>query len=119
MAALKISMLGPLQVSTGIPIHHKFESNKVRALFAYLAVEMARPHSREILAEMLWPDAAAQSGLANLRYALADLRKVIGDDRALPPHLIVSRDSLPRNPNGKIDRKSLIDELQDLFQEAS
>jgi acyl-coenzyme A synthetase/AMP-(fatty) acid ligase len=37
----------------------------------------------------------------------------------MAPLQIVSRDSLPRNPNGKIDRKSLVDELQDLFQEAS
>jgi acyl-CoA synthetase (AMP-forming)/AMP-acid ligase II len=35
------------------------------------------------------------------------------------PLQIISRDSLPRNPNGKIDRKGLVDELQDLFQEAS
>jgi acyl-CoA ligase (AMP-forming) (exosortase A-associated) len=35
------------------------------------------------------------------------------------PLQIISRDSLPRNPNGKIDRKGLGDELQDLFQEAS
>ncbi len=36
----------------------------------------------------------------------------------VPLH-IVSRDSLPRNPNGKIDRKGLVNELQDLFQEIS
>ncbi|HYQ90859.1 MAG TPA: acyl-CoA ligase (AMP-forming), exosortase A system-associated [Candidatus Competibacteraceae bacterium] len=35
------------------------------------------------------------------------------------PLQVVSRDSLPRNPNGKIDRKGLVDELQRLFQEAS
>lgn len=97
MAALKISMLGPLQVSAGTPIQNKFESNKVRALFAYLVVERDLPHSREALAEMLWPEATTQSGLANLRYALADLRKVIGDDEAHPSYLIVSRNSLQFN----------------------
>lgn len=97
MAILKISTLGPLQVSAGTFIQHKFESNKVRALLAYLAVEMDRPHSREVLAEMLWPESPAQTSLANLRYALADLRKVIGDDNAHPPYLIVSRETLQFN----------------------
>ncbi len=35
------------------------------------------------------------------------------------PLQVITRDSLPRNPNGKIDRKGLVNELQDLFQEAS
>ena len=97
MATLKISVLGHLQVSRGEAIQNKFESNKVRALFAYLVVEMNRPHSREALAEMVWPESAAQSSLANLRYALADLRKVIGDENANPPSLIISRENLQFN----------------------
>lgn len=97
MSGLEISILGPFQVSAGTAIQHKLESNKVRALFAYLIAEMNRPHSREALAEMLWPESVAQSGLANLRYALADLRKVIGDEDAYPPYLIISRDSLQFN----------------------
>jgi WD40 repeat protein/DNA-binding SARP family transcriptional activator len=98
MTALKISMLGSFQVSAGKTILNKFESNKVRALFAYLVAEMNRPHSRESLADLLWPDASTQSALANLRYALADLRKVIGDENANPPYLIVSRENLQFNP---------------------
>jgi WD40 repeat protein/DNA-binding SARP family transcriptional activator len=97
MTALKISMLGSFQVSAGKTILNKFESNKVRALFAYLVAEMNRTHSRESLADLLWPDASTQSALANLRYALADLRKVIGDENADPPYLIVSRENLQFN----------------------
>jgi acyl-CoA synthetase (AMP-forming)/AMP-acid ligase II len=41
--------------------------------------------------------------------------------KALPnfmvPAMIVWQESLPRNPNGKIDRKRLAGELQDLFQD--
>ena len=33
-----------------------FASNKVRALLAYLAVEADRPHRREALAGLLWPE---------------------------------------------------------------
>jgi WD40 repeat protein/DNA-binding SARP family transcriptional activator len=97
MDGLRISVLGPLQVSTGQSIHQKFESNKVRALFTFLVVEMQRPHRREALADMFWWETSTQSALANLRYALADLRKVIGDKKARPPYLLVSRESLQFN----------------------
>ena len=97
MVTLNISVLGHLQISAGQTILDKFESNKVRALFVYLVVEKERPHSREALAELVWPEATAQSSLANLRYALADLRKVIGDEKANPPHLIISRENLQFN----------------------
>jgi len=33
------------------------------------------------------------------------------------PQKVLQRDSLPRNPNGKIDRRKLADELQALFKE--
>src|SRR5574341_1169996 len=97
MTALKISVLGPFQVTWGKEILKGFESNKVRALLAYLAVEMNRPHHREALAELLWPESPLQSALAKLRYALADLRKVIGDGKAKPPYLLISRESLQFN----------------------
>jgi len=103
MKTLEISVLGPLQVSAEMSIQNKFESNKVRALLAYLVVEMDRPHNREVLAEMLWPESAALSGLANLRYALANLRKVIGDDDVNPPYLFISRENLQFNPSSNFE----------------
>lgn len=33
------------------------------------------------------------------------------------PLQVITRDTLPRNPNGKLDRKAMAAELQDLFQE--
>ncbi|MGD9146963.1 MAG: alpha/beta hydrolase, partial [Anaerolineae bacterium] len=56
MARLSICLLGPLQVTLdGKPVT-SFESDKVRALLAYLAVEVGQPHRREKLAGLLWPD---------------------------------------------------------------
>jgi len=97
MSKLELKFLGLFSVThDGAPVT-SFESNKVRALLAYLAVEAQRPHARETLAALLspdWPDSAARS---NLRYALADLRKVIRDQQADPPFLLISRDAIQFN----------------------
>jgi DNA-binding SARP family transcriptional activator len=97
MAILRISVLGSMQIYAGEQLLSRFESNKVRALLAYLAVESQSPHSREFLAELLWPENPTASALGNLRYALADLRRVIGDAAAQPPYLLIQRDSLQFN----------------------
>jgi DNA-binding SARP family transcriptional activator len=94
MAHLALSLFGSFEASLdGAPIT-TFESAKVRALLAYLAAEADRPHRREALAALLWPDWPQQSAMSNLRYALADLRKNIGDRDAQPPFLRISRESL-------------------------
>jgi len=85
MAHLSLSLLGPFQASLdGEPVTD-FESTKVRALLAYLAVEANRPHRRDVLAGLLWPDWPDRDALSNLRYALSNLRQVIGDRTAQPP----------------------------------
>ncbi len=56
MALLKICLLGSFQAWLGGNPVTSFESNKVRALLAYLAVEKDRPHSRDTIAGLLWPD---------------------------------------------------------------
>jgi DNA-binding SARP family transcriptional activator/predicted ATPase len=97
MAHLSLSCLGSFQVTLeGQPVTD-FKSNKVRALLAYLAVEADRPHRREVLAGLLWPDWPDRDALSNLRYTLSDLRRVIGDRTAEPPFLLVSRDTLQFN----------------------
>lgn len=100
MAQLRMEFLGGFRVSLdGTPIT-SFESNKVRALLAYLAVESQRPHPRESLAALLWPDWPDRAALSNLRYALSDLRKVIGDRNAEPPFLLISREAIQFNAGG-------------------
>jgi DNA-binding SARP family transcriptional activator len=79
MAHLALSLLGPFQASLdGEPVTD-FESTKVRALLAYLAVEADRTHRRDVLAGLLWPEWPDRDALSNLRYALYNLRQVIGD----------------------------------------
>ncbi|NIO72251.1 MAG: tetratricopeptide repeat protein, partial [Anaerolineae bacterium] len=97
MAHLLLSLLGPFQVTLdGEPVT-SFESDKVRALLAYLAVEADRPHHREVLAGLLWPDWPDRAARTNLRNALANLRKAIGDRQATPPFLLITRETIQFN----------------------
>ena len=97
MARLSISLLWPFQVTLdGKPVT-AFESNKVRALLAYLAVEADRPHRRDTLAALLWPDWPDRSARTNLRNALANLRKAIRDSDIDPPHLLATRETIQFN----------------------
>jgi WD40 repeat protein/DNA-binding SARP family transcriptional activator len=97
MTHLTLSCLGPLQVGLdGNPVTG-FDSNKVRALLVYLAVESDRLHTRDALAGLLWPDYPDRSATANLRSALANLRGSIGDRTADPPFLLITRDSIRFN----------------------
>ncbi len=97
MSRLELKFLGIFSAAHDGAVITSFESNKVRALLAYLAVESHRPHARDVLAALLWsdwPDSAARS---NLRYALADLRKTIRDQQADPPSLLITRDTIQFN----------------------
>ena len=98
MTHLSISLLGTFQVtSEGAPIT-TIESDKVRALLAYLAVEANRPHRREALAALLWPDAPQQRARQNLRRALHNLRQALQDSQSETPFLLVSRQDIQFNP---------------------
>ena len=97
MTRLSIRTLGPLHVILDGNYAMGFDSDKVRELLVYLAVESDRPHTREKLAGLLWPDYAEQSARTNLRSALANLRQVIGDQEATPPYPLVSRQTIQFN----------------------
>jgi DNA-binding SARP family transcriptional activator len=97
MARLSVHTLGPFQVALGSEPVTSFESDKVRALLAYLSVEWDRPHRRESLAGLLWPSYPEHSARTNLRSALANLRQAIGDSEADPPFLHVSRQAIQFN----------------------
>ncbi|MFN2283737.1 MAG: alpha/beta hydrolase, partial [Anaerolineae bacterium] len=65
MSHLILSLLGSFQATlNGAPLA-TFESDKVRALLAYLAVEHSRPQRRETLAGLLWPDMAERDARTN------------------------------------------------------
>jgi len=94
MAHLSLGVLGSLQVSIDDAPVTLLESDKVCALLVYLAVEADRPHRRDSLVGLLWPECPDQVARHNLRQALFSLRRAIGDHTATPPYLLISRDAI-------------------------
>jgi DNA-binding SARP family transcriptional activator len=73
MARLSVRLLGPLQVTLRRTPVTDFESDKERALLAFLAEEFQQPHRREKLVGILWPELAESAGRNNLRRVLSEL----------------------------------------------
>ncbi|MFA7241306.1 MAG: BTAD domain-containing putative transcriptional regulator [Sulfuricellaceae bacterium] len=92
---LEINLLGHAEIRlNGLSIQEKFQ-NKVLALLAYLATER-RPHTREHLIGLFWPEVEPESARTNLRVALYRLRQSLGDER----YLQKSREALFLAPDG-------------------
>ena len=94
---LRLTLLGHFAAfRRGAPLTG-FESNKVRGLLAFLAVEQARGHSRASLIGLLWPDWPESSARRNLSQALFNLRQTLDDQNAQTPFLLVSRQEIRWN----------------------
>lgn len=97
MAHLILAALGPLHITlNGSPVA-SFESDKVRALLIYLAMNAAQPLPRAALADLLWPELPERAARHNLSQALFNLRQAIGDQHADPPFLRVTRATVQFN----------------------
>jgi predicted ATPase/DNA-binding SARP family transcriptional activator/Tfp pilus assembly protein PilF len=94
--SLSISLLGTFQVTLEDQ-PTVFATDRARALLAFLAVEADRPHRRESLAGLLWPDRPEATARKNLSQSLARLRRAIEDHRADPPFLLISRKTIQFN----------------------
>ncbi|HEX5691799.1 MAG TPA: BTAD domain-containing putative transcriptional regulator, partial [Roseiflexaceae bacterium] len=101
MTRLSIRLLGPLQIHYG-GAPASLESNKVRALLAYLAAQPARPHPRASLTGLLWPELPDDAARHNLRQALANLRLALGEREARVPLLRIDREVVQLNPDADV-----------------
>ena len=99
MTRLTLTFLGPWQVTLDGESVTSFKYDKVRALLSYLAVEAGRPHRRETLMAMLWPELSETAARNNLRQVLVTLREAVGDRTAEPPYLLASRATIQFNPD--------------------
>jgi TolB-like protein/lipopolysaccharide biosynthesis regulator YciM len=72
---LRLNVLGPFEARWSDGDAVDMASRKARALLAYLAVENGRPHTRELLATLLWGDTGEERARHNLRQALSKIRQ--------------------------------------------
>ena len=98
MARLGLHFLGPFQATLDGEELAGLPTTKVRALLAYLAVEAGRPHTRTLLAGLLWPEWQESAARRNLRQALSPLRASLGDRASGRPFIKASRDLLQMDP---------------------
>lgn len=97
-AHLALSLSGAFQATLrGAPLE-AIESNKGRALLAYLAVEADRPHSRLHLAALLWPEETEAASRQNLRQLLYNLRQALSSSPDAEPFLLVDAQTVQFNP---------------------
>jgi len=101
MTHLTLNFLGQFHAAYDDRPLNGFESNKIRALLAYLAMEADRPHPRTQLATLLWPDYQEESARGSLRHALHQLRQTLavatGSNGEAPPWLLTSRTMIQFN----------------------
>src|SRR5262245_14857511 len=73
----RIELFGGLRAQRGERIVTHFESRKIAALFACLALRLHRVQSREVLAEQLWPEEEWEVVRNRLRQGLSSLRQTL------------------------------------------
>jgi TolB-like protein/Tfp pilus assembly protein PilF len=75
---LRLNVLGPFDAQWSDGMVLEVTGKKIQALLGYLAVESARPHSREQLASLLWSETGDERARHNLRQALSKIRRSYG-----------------------------------------
>ncbi len=98
---LSLTLLGGIYIEKdGSPISG-FATDKARALLAYLAVERERPHRRESLAALFWPEQPEGRARQSLRQALSNLRQVLAEEEDAPV-LTVTNSDVQLSPQAQI-----------------
>ncbi len=98
MPHLSLKLLGQFQALLDGALITGFSSDKTRALLAYLALESDRPHRRESLTGLLWPDVSEAAARQSLSQALSNLRKLLHEGDSPQPFLLADRDTVRFNP---------------------
>ncbi len=99
-ARCRIEMLGGLRAVQGDRVITRFRSQKTGSLLGYLAYYLERPHPREVLIDLFWPESDPLHGRHNLCTTLSSLRHQL-EPPGVPAGavFIADRTSLRLNPN--------------------
>ena len=101
MAELRLTCFGHFQVTLDGTALTDFQTDKTRALLAYLTLE-TQVHQRSELAQLLWPGYSEESARNSLRQSLFQLRQLLHDAEADPPWLLLTRQTVQINPAAPI-----------------
>jgi len=77
--ALRIRLLGDLEIRRGGEVLPPLESARAASLLAYLLPHRDAPQPRQRLAFLLWPDSTEAQARTNLRHLLHLLRRALPD----------------------------------------
>lgn len=73
----KVELLGTFEAKSRGRVVSRFRTRRVASLLAYLALHPKRVHTRDEIAELLWPGSDDVSSRRNLRQALHSLKQVL------------------------------------------
>jgi DNA-binding SARP family transcriptional activator/tetratricopeptide (TPR) repeat protein len=98
MPHLAIFLLGAFRVTLDAVPLTSFTTDKGRALLAFLAVEANRPHRRDTLIDLLWPEQPPAAAHNNLRQSLYQLRHTLAICPDPAPYLLVTAKDVQFDP---------------------
>jgi predicted ATPase/DNA-binding SARP family transcriptional activator len=99
--ALTATFFGGFEVRRDGELVSGFPYDKLKALFAYLAIEPAFPFNRDVLAGMFWPEQSESNARHSLRQAISHLRSIleVEGESAL---ILADRTTIQRNPGSDL-----------------
>lgn len=112
---LRLNVLGPFHAQWSDGAALEVKGKKIQGLLGYLAVENARPHSREQLASLLWSETGDERARHNLRQALSKIRRECGplvESNGDSLALDMERCSVDARDFGGLSRSGDIDDLK-------
>ncbi|NUM46555.1 MAG: hypothetical protein HUU38_17765 [Anaerolineales bacterium] len=100
---LSLFSFGNFEVRLGeFPLTGQFRTDKERGLLTFLICEAHRPHRREILGELFWPEREEGVARTNLRQAILGLRRAIGNS-SYPENIFhITNEFIQLNPGGPV-----------------
>ncbi len=99
---LSVRLFGRFSVHSGGTQLDQLPSGKPVELFCYLLLQRGRPHSREVLASLLWGDCTTSQSKKYLRQALWQIKEIVACGSPAAPVLLIDRDSVRFNAQSEV-----------------
>ncbi len=88
----RIELFGGLRLLHGERVETRFRTQKTAQLLAFLACFRRRPHPRELLMDLLWPECEPEAARHSLSVALSALRSQLEPAGVFPPGSVLITD---------------------------